>query len=114
MSAMDDVLKMLDPGEMPEVVVFGEWAAVAEPGGDDGPPVPPDMRGVPILWDMAVRDGWFEGWSFKGGYGGVDCYAVTIYTDRSIIVVGCYDGSSWLHKIPRHPVAHWPEAIGGG
>lgn len=135
MSALDDVVKILDEGELPELIVFGNWAGgcldtgaeikSGEPGctapywrdGDDppdSPPVPLDVRGKPVLWDKAVRDGYFEGWSFTGGYGGVDCYAVTIWTDRSVIVVGCYDGSSWLQKVPRNPAPHWPESIGGG
>ena len=123
MSAFDDVVKILAKGELPETLVFGNWGGQGEPelGWDEpgcdedeggvltgSPPVPLSERGKVVLWDRAVRDGWLEGWTFDGGYGIVEAYSVTIWTNQSVIFLVEYDGASSLAKVPRNPTPHMP------
>ena len=36
------------------------------------------------------------------GYGGTQCTPFHIYTKKTILFLGCYDGSEWIESIPRH------------
>ncbi len=52
-------------------------------------------------------------YNYGDGYGGEDCHPVYIWTKDLIIVVGRYDGSTWLREIPRNPQSCSPDFIGG-
>ena len=53
-------------------------------------------------------------YEYDDGYGGVDCHAVTVWSENWVGFVGCYDGASWVTKVPRHPVDHRAKTVGGG
>ena len=38
---------------------------------------------------------------FDTGFGGVEAPIFMAEDDRAVYVVGCYDGSSWLERIPK-------------
>jgi hypothetical protein len=48
------------------------------------------------------------------GYGGENAHSFYIYTEDWILVKGTYDGSEWVHDIPRNPdKSVVPTSIGG-
>lgn len=53
-------------------------------------------------------------YEYNAGYGGVECHAITAWTESKVIFVGVYDGSSWVTSVPRHPMPHMPHTVGGG
>ena len=48
------------------------------------------------------------------GYGSEDCHEVTAWSKNWVLFVACYDGSTWVTKVPRNPTDHTPRWIGGG
>lgn len=54
------------------------------------------------------------GWKIGGGYGGEEVIPFYIWTNKRILFIGCYDGSTWLTSVPRHPKACQPDTVGGG
>ena len=54
-----------------------------------------------------------EGWSFLGGHGAPECYAVYVYTNQRVIFVSQYDGATNLEGIPLRPMACKPSMPGG-
>lgn len=116
LNAMTDLRKELQEGETIEAIVFGEWGwAAYEPGGlgygETRHFVPLDKRGVILSAEEA--EPFMAGWSFNGGYGSPDCYAVNVWTDRRVLWVTQYYGSTRLSSAPRNPVAHMPDMPGG-
>ena len=118
-NAWNDLLEVLEPGEKVEWVIFGNygWCYADKPeaggyGEPDPPPVPVEKRG--ILLDAGDAEPLMKGWSFNGGFGAPECYAVRIFTDRRILWVHEYDGSTSLSSTRRHPEAHLPRFSGGG
>jgi len=120
-SAWAELLGYLEPGETVESLVFGAWGWGREPedGGpwelaDDEPlppPVPLDKRGVPLT--LVDAGPMMLAWKFRGGYGAPTCYATWIWTDRRVIWVTQYDGSTRLSSMPRHPCNSMPYMPGG-
>lgn len=123
MNAYNDLISYLDPGEVAEYIVFGPWGwgdapraagESWEPGysepGDGNPPVPFSMRGKVL--DFETARPFMDGWSFYGGYGAPDCYAVRIWTTRRVIWVTQYDGSTSLDSAPRNPIDMIPDMPG--
>jgi hypothetical protein len=121
MSAIEQLRKFLVDGESVEGIVFGVWGWGSAPqDGDewepgylepDPPPVPFDLRGRVMTLDEAAP--YMESWEFYGGFGAPDCYAVTIWTDRRVIWVTQYDGSTGLDAAWRNPTAGYPDMPGG-
>lgn len=111
MSAKDELKAFLKPDEIIEAVVFGPWGwdGYEEP---EPPPVPEDMRGKVLSWTDAAP--LMHGWEFNTGYGAPNTYAVCVWTNRHVIFVSQYDGATWLHRVPRHPIEHIPDMPGGG
>lgn len=105
-----ELQEFLEPGETVEAVVFGDWdlGGYEEP---DPPPVPRDRRGVVL--SLAEAMPMMDGWDFCGGYGTPECYATYIWTNKRVIWVTTYDGSTWLSSAPRHPKAVMPSLHGG-
>lgn len=99
----------LDSDEQIEAVVFGEWGwdGLSEP---EPAPVPESARGQILSYEEAYPYG--EGWSFYGGYGSPECYAVNIWTNKRVLYVVQYNGSTRLAAIPRNPTPHMPEMPG--
>jgi len=115
-NAYEELIAYLDDDERVERIVFGKWGwgngrdklGFGEP---DPPPVPFDQRGKLLTLDEARP--YMEGWCFDGGYGAPECYATYIWTDRRVIWVSQYDGSTWLCSALRHPSHCWPDMSGG-
>ena len=99
-SAYKDILEYLDKGETIEAIVFGNygWNGYGEPSI---PPIPADKRGVVL--SVQEAEPLMQGWSFYGGYGAPHCYAAYIWTDKRVIWVTQYDGSTDLDSAPRNP-----------
>lgn len=122
-NAWSDLLRELLPEEEVEAVVFGPWGwdGHGEPGGDDEDdpegrqgglgPVSRELYGKVLTPDEARP--MMEGWSFHGGYGAPDCYAVHVWTTSRVLFVVQYDGSTRLHAVPRNPTPGIPEMPGG-
>jgi len=110
MSAWTDLVEFLNDGEKVIAVVFGKWgwSGYGEP---EPPPVLEAEQGI-IYWDEDAKP-FMEGWSFYGGYGAPDCYAVNIWTTQRVIWVTQYDGSTALSSVPRNPCADMPDMPGG-
>ena len=52
---------------------------------------------------------------FNSGYGLEKGDDIIVWTKDKIIVKGCYDGSEWYVRLPRHPDKKFvPFGIGGG
>ena len=117
--AYAELQQHLETGELIEAVVFGAWGWGGGYGDDhslgygepDPPPVPADKRGKVL--SLADAEPYMHGWTFSGGYGAPQCYAVRIWTNQRIIWVTQYDGATGLDSAPRHPVDHMPDMPGG-
>ena len=124
MNAWNDLQEILEPGEEVEAIVFGPWGWGCllgteeeenwELGFDepDPPLVPFNKRGVVMTLEEAQQ--YMDGWSFYGGYGAPECYAVYIWTNQRIFWVTQYDGATGLNSAPRHPKNIMPNMPGGG
>lgn len=110
MTASKDLDEYLEDGETVEAVVFGAWgwSGYGEP---DPPPVPTELQGMVLTFKEA--EPLMRSWSFYGGYGAPECYAVRIWTNHRLIWVTQYDGSTRLNSAPRNPVACVPDMPGG-
>jgi hypothetical protein len=118
LNAWNDLQKELKEGETVEAIVFGNWGWASNSGPDpdgyeepDPKPVPMDMRGKVLTPEEAKP--LMDGWSFNGGYGAPDCYAVRIWTNERILFVTQYDGATGLDSTARNPIDHWPDMPGG-
>ena len=67
-------------------------------------------KGKLMMWDEASK---YLDYEHDTGYGGVDCHAVFAWTERDVIAVGQYDGSTWVYAIPRFPKDIVPTMEGG-
>lgn len=110
MNAVKDVVKELKEGEEVESVVFGAWGWQGY-GEPKPPPVPVEKQGVILPWSEAKL--LMEGWSFNGGFGAPQCYAVNIWTNWRVLYVVQYDGATGLESVPRNPVEGSPSMPGG-
>jgi hypothetical protein len=109
MNAYEDLMKFLDEGEAVEALVFGEygWGGYSE----DTIFVPKDKQGVLLTLEDAKP--MMDGWTYYGGYGAPQCYATYVWTNKRVIWVTQYDGSTDLCDAPRSPIACKPNMYGG-
>lgn len=110
-TAEKDVIEYLKPGETVEAVVFGPYGWNGYGQEQVIAPIPESKQGIVLTWDEARP--MMQTWTFYGGYGSPDCYAVTIWTNERVIWVTQYDGSTQLDSAPRTPVPHIPYMPGG-
>lgn len=110
-SAYAELMKELEEGEKIEGIVFGAygWSGFGEDEISD--PIPQDKRGKLMTLDEARP--YMQSWSFNGGYGSPECYATYIWTNKRILWVTQYDGSTCLDSAPRNPVDCIPDMPGG-
>jgi len=111
MNAYDDLMKELEEGEIVEGLVFGDygWSDFGEEDCDN--PIPQNKRGVLLTLEEAKP--LMDGWTYDGGFGSPDCYATYVWTNKRIIWVTQYDGSTCLDSAPRHPMSCKPNMPGG-
>ena len=110
MNAYEELRVYLNVDEMVEALVFGPWGW---DGYEELEPqsVPPEKRG--IVLKLKEAEPLMKGWSFEGGFGAPNCYAVYIWTNQRIIWVTQYDGSTGLDSCPRNPIDIVPDMPGG-
>lgn len=120
MSAYKELIEYLDSDENVEGIVFGAWgwgSIVADkftPGfgePNDPLPVPADLRGKVLTLKQAKK--YMATWSFDNGFGSPECYATCVWTNKRVIWVTQYDGSTGLDSMPRNPVNFIPYMPGG-
>ncbi len=106
-----ELLKFLEKDEQVEGIVFGDfgWSSFGEEDISD--PIPKEKRGVLLTLEQA--EPLMQSWQFDGGFGSPDCYATYVWTNKRIIWVTQYDGSTCLDSAPRHPTDCIPDMPGG-
>lgn len=109
-NAQNDIIEKLRDDEIIEAVVFGPWGwdGYGEP---DPAPVPESMQGRLLPWNIART--YMQNWSFYGGFGAPECYAVYIWTSERVFWVTQYDGATSLSWAPRWPQELIPDMPGG-
>lgn len=112
MNAYDELMEFLEDGEAVDAVVFGDWGWGWDGCGELGKEYVPNEKRGRILSLEAARP-LMDGWSFEGGFGAPECYAVYIWTNRRVIWVTQYDGSTRLDSAPRNPSPVMPYMPGG-
>lgn len=121
-NAYEELIAKLADGEKIEKIIFGPWSWGTAPshpedkwelgyGEPDPPPVPFDLRGK--LLDIDVARPLMSKWSFDGGYGAPDCYAIFAWSNLRVFWVTQYDGSTSLDSAPRNPETCMPGMPGG-
>jgi hypothetical protein len=120
MSAWTDLFEMLEDCEVVEAICFGPWGWGSAPDKgekwEEGyreptpPTVPFEKRGIALSPKDA--EPMMQSWSFYGGGGSPDCYAAYIWTNKRVIWVTQYDGSTGLNSAPRNPLDTMPEMPG--
>ena len=122
-TAYGELLAFLEPGEVVQALVFGAfgWGSLGEEDEEDDwmgyhedtlpEPIPRELRGKVLTLEQAQPH--MQCWSFYGGYGAPMAYATYVWTDRRVIWVTQYDGSTNLDSMPRSPVACIPDMPGG-
>lgn len=115
-NAWNDVAEGLIEGETVEAVVFGPWGWGSGSNPEDWYGFPSHLKVPPIGKVLTIEQAmpFFNGWSFNGGFGAPSCFAVQIFTDRQIMTVTQYDGSTWLSGTPRNPVEGVIPSMEGG
>ena len=109
-----DLMEFLEPGETVLGIVFGEWGW----GGYGEERLPEGAMGVPESLQgklLSIEDAraMMQGWSYDCGYGAPECYATYAWTEKRVIWVTQYDGSTSLDSAPRNPVDCVPDMPGG-
>ena len=96
-------------GEPIEGVVIGEmgWGGF---GSEKVPMYKECPKNVLLAWEEAVP---FISYEFDDGFGAPECQAVTAWTRSKVISVSQYDGSTSVYSLPRHPIDHEPNMVGG-
>jgi len=108
--AYEDLMKFLEEGESVEGIVFGEygWGGYGE---EENHKVQKKNQGK--LMTLAEAEPLMHGWTFYGGYGAPECNAIYAWTNKRVIWVTQYDGSTTLNSAPRHPIDCDPSMPGG-
>lgn len=98
--AYKELKKELDEDEVIEGISFGDWGwgGYHEP---DPPPVPKDKRGI-TLSEKEARP-FMKGWKLYCGYGAPLAYAMYVWTNKRVMWITQYDGSTNIDSMPRHP-----------
>jgi len=114
LDAFTDLMVEMQEGENIEAVLFGRWggAEYDDEVYDDPGIVPADIQGKVLTLDEAMP--LMKGWSFNGGFGAVECYAVRVWTNQRVLWVTRYDGATQINSSPRNPIDYFPDIPGGG
>lgn len=108
--AYNSLLSEMDKGETVENIVFGEWgwSGYHEP---KPAPIPKNKQGV--LLSLEEAKPYMQGWEIYGGYGAPTAYAMYVWTNKRVLWITQYDGSTHLDSMPRNPESVIPEMPGG-
>lgn len=111
MSALAELIQYIEKDEVVESVIFGDWgwSGFSEPEPN---PVPLDKRKKVLSFDEAKK--YLKKFEFNGGYGHPSTYAVRIFTNKRIIWVTQYDGSTGLDSTIRNPEDGYDPSMPGG
>lgn len=105
-NAYNDLLDFLEEGEAVEAIVFGDW-------GWGGYEEPKNNIKKGVLLTLEEAKPMMKNWTFYGGYGAPECPATNIWTNKRVIWVTQYDGSTTLDSALRNPANCMPEMPGG-
>jgi len=110
LNAYDELMEFLESGEVVEGIVFGEygWGGYGEKANRK---VQRKHHGK--LMSIEEAKPLMDDWSFYGGYGSPECNATYVWTNKRVIWVTQYDGSTTLDSAPRHPIDCMPNMPGG-
>lgn len=106
MSALTDLDEYLDEDEGVEAIIFGNYG-YGQDTDKTLSAIQPKYRGKILSFEVAKT--MMETWSFQNGFGIQKCYATYIWTNRRVIWVSEYDGSTCLNSMPRNPIPCIPE-----
>jgi Holliday junction resolvasome RuvABC endonuclease subunit len=76
-----------------------------------GFPIPKDKKGVLLTLEEAKP--YMNGWSLFSGFGSPETYAINVWTNKRVLWITQYDGSTSLDSVSRFPVACMPYMPGG-
>lgn len=116
MTAYQELHEFLEEGESVEAIVFGNWGwsnGDNEPGYGEPRPVPVPFEKRNIVLALEEAEPFMKQWTFSGDFGAPNCYAVRIWTNRRVIWVTQYDGSTGLNSALRNPEPCKPDMPGG-
>lgn len=108
-SAYNEIMAELRHGEEIEAIVFN---STEDNYAMEEFFLPEEYCNRPITLKEATP--YLYGWQISGGYGGQEVIPLYIWTNKRVLLIGCYDGSTWLDSVPRNPVKCEPYTIGGG
>jgi hypothetical protein len=114
MNAYKNLIDFLREDEHVINIVFGDYGQNNigfEFEDYDSLPIKKELKGKLLTLEEAKP--LMESWSFCKGFGTVECYAVYIWTNKRVIWVSQYDGSTWLSSAPRDPIVCIPKISGG-
>lgn len=117
MSAYNELMEYLQKGEEVEGIVFGAFGWYGSKSNlgykePKPPPVPFNKRRRVLTLEQA-EPYMQQDWSFYGGYGAPECYATYIWTNKRVLWVTQYDGSTSFDSMPRNPCNCIPIMPGG-
>ena len=80
--------------------------------GDGWHGVPQEKTGVLLSWEEARH---LLDYPYDKGYGAEDCHAIYAWTETMLLLVGLYDGATWVQAVPRDPTdQHKVKMVGSG
>jgi len=106
MTAYDELIEYLDDDEEISCLIFGGWGGYSD---DHLGRIPPDKIGV--IMSLEEAKPYMQTWEFWGGYGAPECYAMYAWTNKRVIFVSEYDGSTQLNSVPNRPIKTIPGLI---
>lgn len=113
-NAYEELMAYLEEGETVEGIVFGQWGWGSGTGKlgykEEEPFIPFNLRSKVLT--IQVAEPYMKAWSFYGGYGAPMCYATNIWTNKRVIWVTEYDGSTCLNSATRNPTDYEPDMPG--
>ena len=108
MSAYNELLEFLDENEVVEGIIFGDYGWTIY--GKHNPY--PDVVQRKLLTIEEAKP-MMKDWVFYNGYGAPECFATNIWTNKRVIFVTQYDGSTNLNSVFRNPTECEPDMPGG-
>jgi len=107
-SAAEEIKEFLAKDEVVEGVIFADWLTYwNEP---EPPAIPDDKKEIVLTWEEA--EPMMRTWCFDHGFGSDEVYPAFIWTNKRILFVRGYNGSTFLAAIPRNPVDCCPISYG--